>query len=109
MSELIQAVSDQAFETEVLKADMPVLLDFWAPWCGPCRAIAPMLEELAVTYQNRIKIVKMNVDENPQTPAKFNVRGIPTLIIFKAGQVFSTQVGLSNPAQLSQLLDSVLA
>lgn len=108
MSELIQAVSDQTFEAEVLNANVPVLLDFWAPWCGPCRAIAPILEELAKTYQNRIKITKMNVDENPQTPAKFNVRGIPTLILFKSGQVLSTQVGLSNPSQLSQLLDSAL-
>ncbi len=109
MSELIQAVSDQNFEAEVLHAEIPVLLDFWAPWCGPCRAIAPILDELAGVYQSRVKIVKMNVDENPQTPAKFNVRGIPTLILFKNGQAFSTHVGLGNKQQLSQLIDSVLS
>ena len=89
----IQQVSDSSFDGDVLKADLPVLIDFWAPWCGPCRAIAPIVEELAGEYDGKLKIVKMNVDDNPQTPAQYGVRGIPNLILFKGGEVKQQIVG----------------
>src|SRR4029453_6082918 len=83
----ISEITDQSFDQEVLKSAVPVLIDFWAPWCGPCKAIAPVVEELAGVYNGRLKVVKMNVDDNPQTPSKYGVRGIPNLILFKAGTV----------------------
>jgi len=86
-------ISDQSFETEVLQSPVPVLIDFWAPWCAPCRAIAPVVEELAKEYQGRIKVVKLNVDDNPQTPTRYGVRGIPNLILFQGGTVREQIVG----------------
>jgi thioredoxin 1 len=103
----ISEVSDATFEAEVLRSATPVLIDFWAPWCGPCRAIAPVVEELAREYAGKVKIVKMNVDDNPQTPAKYGVRGIPNLIVFKGGQVAEQIVGAVPKARLAKALDSV--
>lgn len=106
MSENIIAVSDASFENDVLKSDIPVLLDFWAEWCGPCRMIAPILEEVAVMYVNKLKIAKINIDENPETPSKFGVRGIPTLMLFKNGGIEATKVGALTKAQLIDFLNS---
>ena len=101
----IQQVSDSSFDGDVLKADVPVLIDFWAPWCGPCRAIAPIVEELASEYDGKLKIVKMNVDDNPQTPAQYGVRGIPNLILFKDGEVKQQIVGAVPKAHLVKAID----
>ena len=108
-NELIKHVSDSSFETDVLKADKPVLVDFWAEWCGPCKAIAPALDELASTYDGKLTIAKVNVDENRTIPAKFGIRGIPTLMVFKNGQLSATKVGQMSKAQLSQFIDQQLA
>src|SRR5262249_37482415 len=105
----VQQVSDDSFQTEVLQASLPVLIDFWAPWCGPCRAIAPIVEELAGTYSGKLKVVKMNVDDNPNTPAKYGVRGIPNLIIFKGGTVQEQIVGAVPKTQLVKAIDKVVA
>ncbi len=102
----IQAVSDDTFESEVIESKVPVLVDFWAQWCSPCKAIAPMLDELNEKYQGKVKIVKLDVDQNPATPPKFGVRGIPTLILFMDGQVKATQVGLSSKADLMNFIDT---
>jgi len=108
MSELIKNVSDATFEAEVLNASEPVLVDYWAPWCGPCKMIAPLLDKAAQEYEGRVKIAKLNVDENAETAAKYGVRGIPTLMLFKNGQAVSTQVGaLSKPQLDSFLQDNV--
>ena len=104
----IQQVSDSSFDGDVLKADVPVLIDFWAPWCGPCRAIAPIVEELASEYDGKLKIVKMNVDDNPQTPAQYGVRGIPNLILFKGGEVQQQIVGAVPKAHLVKAIDDVV-
>jgi thioredoxin 1 len=104
----IQQVSDSSFDGDVLKAEVPVLIDFWAPWCGPCRAIAPIVEELASEYDGRLKIVKMNVDDNPQTPAQYGVRGIPNLILFKGGEVKQQIVGAVPKAHLVKAIDDVV-
>lgn len=104
----IQQVSDASFDGDVLKADVPVLIDFWAPWCGPCRAIAPIVEELASEYDGKLKIVKMNVDDNPQTPAQYGVRGIPNLILFKGGEVKQQIVGAVPKAHLVKAIDDVV-
>ena len=104
----LQQVTDSSFEQEVLKSDLPVLIDFWAPWCGPCRAIAPVVEELAKEYNGRLKVVKMNVDDNPQTPSRYGVRGIPNLIVFKDGQVREQIVGAVPKAQLVKAVSQVV-
>ena len=105
----VREVTDASFESEVLKSDTPVLIDFWAPWCGPCRAIAPIVEELAKEYDGKLKVVKMNVDENPQTPGAYGVRGIPNLILFKGGTVKEQIVGAVPKAQLVRAITSVVA
>ncbi len=108
-SELIKHVSDSSFETDVLQSSKPVLVDFWAEWCGPCKAIAPALDELASTYGDKLQIAKVNVDENRTVPAKFGIRGIPTLMVFKDGQLAATKVGAMSKAQLAQFIDQQLA
>jgi thioredoxin 1 len=103
-SELIKHITDATFENDVLKSELPVLVDYWAEWCGPCRMIAPVLDELAVTYQGKLQITKMNVDENQTVPAQFGIRGIPTLMIFKAGKLVKTQVGALSKGQMTALV-----
>ena len=104
----LQSVSDDTFQAEVAEATLPVLIDFWAPWCGPCRAIGPMVEELAGVYDGRLKVVKMNVDDNPKTPAQFGVRGIPNLLILQGGQVKEQIVGAVPRAKLVQAINNVI-
>jgi len=104
----VHEIGDGSFEQEVLRSDIPVLIDFWAPWCGPCKAIAPVVEELAGEYQGRLKVVKLNVDDNPQTPSRFGVRGIPNLILFKGGEVADQIVGAVPKAHLIRAIDRVL-
>ena len=104
-SELIKHVSDASFEADVLQPGTPVLVDYWAEWCGPCKMIAPILDEAAQTYKEKLSIAKMNVDENREIPAKFGIRGIPTLMLFKDGQLAATKVGALNKTQLSAFLD----
>ncbi|ABC27197.1 MULTISPECIES: thioredoxin TrxA [Hahella] len=108
MSSRIVNVTDDSFESEVLKADGPVLVDYWAEWCGPCKMIAPVLEEIAEEYGDRLKICKLNIDENEKTPPKFSIRGIPTLMLFKNGAVDATKVGALSKSQLTAFLDSNL-
>ncbi len=108
MSEQIINVNDDNFETEVLQSELPVLVDFWAEWCGPCKMIAPILDEIAGEYAGKLKVAKVNIDENPGTPPKYGVRGIPTLMLFKNGEVEATQVGALSKSQLSAFLDSNL-
>ncbi|KAF1017856.1 MAG: thioredoxin TrxA [Burkholderia sp.] len=108
MSELIKHINDVSFEQDVVKSDKPVLLDFWAEWCGPCKTIAPILEEVSKDYGERLQIAKINVDDNTATPAKFGVRGIPTLILFKNGVVAAQKVGALSKSQLTAFLDSNL-
>jgi thioredoxin 1 len=105
-SDLIKHVSDASFESEVLKATGPVLVDYWAEWCGPCKMIAPVLDEIASTYEGKLTIAKLNIDENQETPAKHGVRGIPTLMLFKNGEVAATKVGALSKSQLTAFLDS---
>ncbi|HZS65710.1 MAG TPA: thioredoxin TrxA [Burkholderiales bacterium] len=102
----IRHVTDDTFEPEVLQSETPVLVDYWAEWCGPCKSIAPILEEVAKEYEGRLKIAKINVDENQSTPAKFGIRGIPTLMLFKNGNVEATRVGALSKSQLTAFLDS---
>src|SRR6478609_9695658 len=101
----INSVSDNSFEQEVTSSSTPVLVDFWAQWCNPCKAIAPILDEIAQKYADKVKIVKLDVDANPATPPKFGVRGIPTLILFKDGQVKATQVGMLSKNDLMSFID----
>ncbi|MEO6959009.1 MAG: thioredoxin TrxA [Burkholderiaceae bacterium] len=108
MSELIKHVSDASFEADVLKSGVPVLVDYWAEWCGPCKMIAPILEDASKEYQGRVIIAKVNVDENPATAAKFGIRGIPTLMLFKDGKAAATKVGALSKSQLSSFLDESL-
>lgn len=105
MSDHITAITDDTFEQEVLGSDVPVLVDYWAEWCGPCKAVAPVLEDVAPGYEGRVRIVKLNVDENRNTASKYGVRSIPTLMLFKNGTVESTQVGALSKAQLTDFLD----
>jgi len=106
---LIVHTSDATFENDVLKSTEPVLLDFWAEWCGPCKMIAPILDEAANDYKGRLKIAKLNIDENPQTPPRFGIRGIPTLILFKDGKVEAQKVGAVSKSQLAAFLDGNLS
>ncbi len=106
MSEHIRYVTDQAFTAEVLQSPIPVLVDYWADWCSPCRAIAPILNEVAQEYAGRLTVAKLNVDENQQTPQKYGVRGIPTLMLFKNGNIEATKVGSMSKSQLIAFIDS---
>jgi thioredoxin 1 len=108
MSEHIHYISDDSFEAEVLQTELPVLVDYWAEWCGPCKMIAPILDEIAKEYAGRMKVCKLNIDENHTTPASFGVRGIPTLMLFKAGNVEATKVGALSKSQLVAFIDSNL-
>ena len=101
-------VSDDSFEADVLRANAPVLVDFWAEWCGPCKTIAPSLEDLAKDYSGKVVVAKINIDENPLTPQRYNVRGIPTLMLFKGGQVAATKIGALPKSKLYEWVDSVL-
>ncbi len=107
-SELIKQLTDASFDADVLKASTPVLVDYWAEWCGPCKMIAPILDEVAGTYQGRLTVAKMNVDDNREVPAKFGIRGIPTLMLFKNGQLAATKVGALSKAQLTAFIDEQL-
>ncbi|WP_374623905.1 thioredoxin TrxA [Pandoraea sp.] len=108
MSEHIKHISDATFEADVLNSDKPVLLDFWAEWCGPCKMIAPILEDVAKEYGDKVQVAKINVDDNQATPAKFGIRGIPTLILFKNGAVAGQKVGALAKGQLTAFLDQHL-
>ncbi len=108
MSNDIVYVTDNSFEHEVLQSDIPVLVDYWAEWCGPCKMIAPILEDIVADYAGKLKIAKLNIDENSGTPPKYGIRGIPTLMIFKDGDVEATKVGALSKSQLTAFIDSVL-
>ena len=107
-SELIKHTSDASFEADVLQSATPVLVDYWAEWCGPCKAIAPILDEVAGAYQGKLQVAKMNVDDNRDVPAKFGIRGIPTLMLFKDGELAATKVGALTKAQLTAFIDGHL-
>ena len=108
MSDAVHHVSDSEFEEKVLKAEQPVLVDYWAEWCGPCKMIAPVLDAIAVEFADKLTVMKLNIDENSQTPAKYGVRGIPTLMLFKGGEVEATKVGALSKAELVKFLNSNL-
>ncbi|MFH2219500.1 MAG: thioredoxin [Pseudomonadota bacterium] len=108
MAEGIMEIDDSNFDAEVLQADMPVMVDFWAPWCGPCRAIGPVIEELAGAFGDRVKFTKVNVDDNPVTPGKFGIKSIPTLIFFKQGKVKDQIVGIVAKSKLEETLNKIL-
>ena len=108
MSGNIVHISDESFDEEVLRSEKPVLIDYWAEWCGPCKMIAPVLDEIATEYSERLKVVKLNIDDNPQTPPKYGIRGIPTLMVFKNGVVEATKVGAVSKAQLAAFIEESL-
>jgi thioredoxin 1 len=108
-SDLIKHVTDTSFEADVLQSSQPVLVDYWAEWCGPCKMIAPILDDVSAAYQGKLQIAKMNVDENRDIPAKFGIRGIPTLMLFKNGELVATKVGALSKAQLTAFIDQQLA
>jgi len=108
-SELIKHVTDATFEADVLQSQTPILVDYWAEWCGPCKMIAPILDEVSSTYEGKLRVAKMNVDENRDIPAKFGIRGIPTLMLFKDGQLAATKVGAMSKAQMTAFIDQQLA
>ena len=108
MSEHVSHVNDDQFEEQVLKSSEPVLVDFWAEWCGPCKMISPMIDDLAATYHGKLKVAKINIDHNQKTPRNYNVRGIPTLMIFKDGKVEATQIGAVSKSQLAQMIDKAI-
>ncbi|MFZ1538109.1 MAG: thioredoxin TrxA [Chromatiaceae bacterium] len=108
MSDRIIHVTDASFEQDVIKADDPVLVDYWAEWCGPCKMIAPVLDEIAAEYQGRLRVAKLNIDQNPDTPPRYGIRGIPTLMLFKQGEVEATKVGAVSKSQLTAFIDSNL-
>lgn len=108
-SDLIKHLSDASFDADVLKSATPVLVDYWAEWCGPCKMIAPILDEVAGSYQGKLQVAKMNVDENREVPARYGIRGIPTLMLFKNGELAATKVGAMSKAQLSAFIDQQLA
>ncbi len=108
MSDKIVHVTDDSFENEVLQSSEPVLVDYWAEWCGPCKMIAPVLDEIAGEYEGRVKIAKLNIDDNPNTPPRYGIRGIPTLMLFKDGEVEATKVGAVSKSQLTAFIDSNL-
>lgn len=108
MSEQIVDVTDDSFESDVLKSSEPVLIDYWAEWCGPCKMIAPVLAEIATEYADRLKVAKLNIDDNPNTPPRYGIRGIPTLMLFKNGEVEATKVGAVSKSQLVAFIDSNL-
>lgn len=106
MSDNIVYLTDESFQNEVLESPDPVLVDYWAEWCGPCKMIAPILSEIATEYQGKIKVAKLNIDENPQTPPRYGIRGIPTLMLFKDGNVEATKVGALSKSQLTAFIDT---
>jgi len=109
MSDSLLHVNDENFQSEVLDSDMPTLVDFWAPWCAPCNILGPVIEELAEEYKGKLKVAKMNVDESPATPGQYGIRGIPTVILFKGGQVADQVVGVVPKAHLKSMIDKVLS
>jgi thioredoxin 1 len=108
MSEHIHHITDSSFEAEVLQSQLPVLVDYWAEWCGPCKMIAPILDDVSKEYEGKLKVAKVNIDENQETPAKYGIRGIPTLMLFKGGNVEATKVGALSKSQLTAFIDSNL-
>ncbi len=107
MANIVQEIDDSSFDAEVLQSEKPVLVDFWAPWCGPCRAIAPLVEELASSYGDKVKFIKCNVDDNPTTPVKYGIKSIPTLIFFKEGKVFDKIIGMVAKSKLEEMIDKI--